>query len=139
MKQHKAQQAAQQAQSQLPLKRVELQEVIAQAYYIHMRLRKEGKTTRRITVSLPPHRIPGFQSGEFSTGLGVVKVKVAFSQEKARWYITVVFPDSEGFKLGEFVSNTLPPPPTSQPKWREHVPTPEEIKEVQRILGILEE
>jgi hypothetical protein len=123
MKQHQVQSQTEGQQGQtLSLKRVELDEVVAQAYYIRMRLRKKGRTTRRITVPLPARKIPGFHSGEFSTGFGLVRVKVSFSQEEGRWFITVILPPEDGFQLKDVVRQT--PPKLS----------PEEMKELEEVV-----
>ena len=127
--------AQQRKQQQQLLREVQLPELLARALFLYRKRCRLGKTSRRITLLLNPSEVPP-EDGRYDTFMGEVEVKSIFKEGK--WITTVKLPPQEGFKLGDHCSIPSRPSP-SQPKWREHVPTPEEIKEVQRILGILEE
>jgi hypothetical protein len=94
-----------QATQPLPIREVSIQEIVAMA--IHKR-RKEGKSSLRVELSLPPSMVPP-PSGSYTTAVGDVSLKSIFKATKGRWFCIVKFPQ-EGFKLADFLPN-----PPSQP------------------------
>ena len=102
------QQAAAQANAQaqpLPLRQVEVQEIVARAVDLRRRRKKESL---RVPFHLSPSEIPP-PSGEYATGLGTVKIFSRFDHLKGLWLVVVRLPD-ESFKLKDFVKEPLPLP-----------------------------
>ena len=123
------------------IRQASVPEVVARAYHAYLRNLRRGRSSKRVTVWLPSHLLPP-DEGVYETGFGSVRIRPFFLREQGRWAVTVIFP-AEGFKVSDFVQPQQPPqkpkssPPS--PSWKEHTPSEEEIREVWRILGILEE
>jgi hypothetical protein len=115
VKQNKATKPQQQAQSQqaqkdLKIRFLSVEEAVAMAFNRRRLLLREGKTTRRITIPLHPSIIP--PTGEFQTALGTVRIKATFNQTKGKWYMLVILPVEEGFTLADHLPNTKRPSPS---------------------------
>ena len=124
-----------QAQAQaIGLRQLTIEETVSLAYYVMLKQRCKGKTSKRVTVFLSPSKLPP-APGTYETPFGAVRLKTLFSQREGKWIVTVIF--SDGFQLRDFAPSPKPSQPS--PSWREYVPSAEEVREVQKILGILEE
>ncbi len=88
--------------SQIPLRMVGVEELVALAYSQYIKQQKKGKSSRRITLVLRPNELPPAE-GVYQTFLGEVIIKAFFSKTQGRWFITVRLPDSEHFKLKDFL------------------------------------
>jgi len=100
-------QAQQGQQAQLPLREVGVPELIARAWKVRQKMLEEGKTSRRVSFPLPAHLLPP-RNGDYSTSMGIVRIRTAFRTDEARWWVTVVFPE-EGFKVKDFLGPSNPP------------------------------
>ena len=100
-------QAQQGQQAQLPLREVGVPELIARAWKVRQKMLEKGKTSRRVPFPLPAHLLPP-RDGDYSTSMGIVRIRTAFRTDEARWWVTVVFPE-EGFKVKDYLGPSNPP------------------------------
>jgi hypothetical protein len=94
-------------QQPLPLREVGVPELIARAWKVRQKMLEKGKTSRRVSFPLPAHLLPP-RNGDYSTSMGIVRIRTAFRTDEARWWVTVVFPE-EGFKVKDFLGPSSPP------------------------------
>jgi hypothetical protein len=91
-----------------------VQEILSRAYFLLLKSRKQGKTSRRVSVLLRPNEVPptGLEWTSLPSPFGsVVKIRSWFNQDLGRWGCTVIFMDTEGcFKLRDYVSGDTPTP-----------------------------
>jgi hypothetical protein len=106
------QQAAQQADT-LPIREMQVQELIALAIYRRRRMMEQGKSSLRVVVPLPASIIPP-PSGQYTTAIGEVSVKSIFKDAEGRWICVVKLPSQEGFKFKDLLPN--PPSQPSNPQ-----------------------
>ncbi len=93
------------------LKLLTPQEVIARAYALYLKRVRQGKTSKRVVLTLPPNELPPLTKGEIDSPFGVIKISAAFVQREGKWYITVRFPQDSGFQIKDH----LPQQPSQQP------------------------
>ena len=130
------------AQQSLPIRELSVPEVIAQALYLR---RKRGKTSRRVTIFLPPSLLPP-KDGTYDTFLGEVQIRSVFSAAQGRWICVVKLPP-EGFTIADHVSSNTPPSQQpSQPKssrqpddYVDITLSPRELEEVKKFLSQLQQ
>ncbi len=85
------------------LKLVSAEEITARAYYLYLKRLEQGKTSKRITVVLKPTELPP-KKGDY----GGVRILPYFNATKGKWYVTVILPSFEGFKLAELIKSPNP-------------------------------
>jgi hypothetical protein len=90
------------AATQVPIRELSLEEVIALAISKRRRLLAKGKTSRRVGFYLKPHLIPP-PTGTYQSVMGEVKIFSRFDQDRGAWFVQVRLPEAEGFKLGDYV------------------------------------
>jgi len=91
-------------QQPIPLRTLSVPEVVAMAISRRRALLAKGKTSRRVPLYLRPSLIPP-PSGRYQCSIGEVRIYSRFDQEKGAWFVQITLPETEGFKLGDFVSN----------------------------------
>ena len=68
-----------------------------------MKLIRKGKSTRRISIPLPPSILPP-PKGTYATSFGEVKISAYFQPMEGRWWMLVVLPPDSGFQVRDFLS-----------------------------------
>jgi len=99
------------------IKQLSVPEILAKALFLYRKRVKKGKTSRRITIFLPPNLLPP-EDGGYETALGVVTIKSIFKSAEGRWVCVIKLPPQEGFQLKDY-------------------PSPEELRELSEIVDRL--